>query len=246
MILWTWDLSLFLMYAFTTLNFPLNTVNTSHKFWCFCFVLFSFLLFLGLHLQRMEAPRLGVQLPHWTHSCSNTRFLNHWTRPGIELASSCILVVLVTTESQCELLLCFVSFISRSFKISIVTFSLTHSFFLRGSLISVYFQLSLCNLFLASFHRSQKRFFVWFHSLKTDYYFFGPLKCLFCRMFHVLFRRMLAECSSSKWLIVLFKYSIFSLILVWLFLPLLKTSVLVSPTIVVDCSFLQIFWDLHC
>ena len=81
----------------------------------FCFVLF----FLGSHLQDMEVPRLGVklelQLPTYTtvtatqdpsricnlhHSSRQCWILNRWARPGIEPASSWILVRLVTAKSQ--------------------------------------------------------------------------------------------------------------------------------------------------
>ena len=64
------------------------------------------LFFLGLHLQHMEVPRLGVkselQLPQqhqiraasvtYTTAHSNAGSLTHWMRPGIKPASSQILV----------------------------------------------------------------------------------------------------------------------------------------------------------
>ena len=71
----------------------------------FPFFFFFVFLFLGLHLQNMKVPRLGVVLerqllatamstPDPSHieacaaACSNTWPLTHWSRPGIEPASS--------------------------------------------------------------------------------------------------------------------------------------------------------------
>ena len=78
----------------------------SPRYW-FSPSFFFFVLFLGLHLQHMEVPRLGAEWElqprptpqpqqHLTqtvsaaHSaaCSNARFSTHWVRPGIEPASS--------------------------------------------------------------------------------------------------------------------------------------------------------------
>ena len=76
----------------------------------------------GLHLRHMEVPRLGIkselQLPAYTtatatrdpsHICNltiahgNTRSLTHWKRPGIEHASSWILVRFISAEPWREL-----------------------------------------------------------------------------------------------------------------------------------------------
>ena len=66
---------------------------------------FFFLVFLGPHPQHLEVPRLGVeselQLPT---ACGNIRSSTHWARPGMEPASSRILVRFVSTEPQWELL----------------------------------------------------------------------------------------------------------------------------------------------
>ena len=85
----------------------------------FCFNLF---VFLGPHLGHMELPRLGVeselQLPAYTQpqQCqiratsatyttahSTAGALTHWSRPGIEPASSRILVRFVSAEPRWEL-----------------------------------------------------------------------------------------------------------------------------------------------
>ena len=68
------------------------------------------MVFIGLHLRHMEVPRVGaeleLQLPAYTratvtpdlsHICdttaySNTGSLTHWSRPGIKLLSSWMLV----------------------------------------------------------------------------------------------------------------------------------------------------------
>ena len=81
------------------------------------------IVFLGLHLQHMEVPRLGVeselQLLAYTttiatqdlsyvcdlyHSSRQCQSLTHWARPGIEPMSSWILARFVTTEPWRELL----------------------------------------------------------------------------------------------------------------------------------------------
>ena len=66
---------------------------------------FSF-CFLGLHLWHMEVPRVGVkmelQLPAYTTAHGNTGSLNHWSRLGIKLKFSWILVGFLTTEPQWE------------------------------------------------------------------------------------------------------------------------------------------------
>ena len=95
---------------------------------CLSFFFFFFLslsFFLGPHPQLMKIPRLGS---NWSWSCqpipqmqqcqirgesetyieahSNARSLTHWAEPGVEPASSWILVKFVTTEPQYELLGC--------------------------------------------------------------------------------------------------------------------------------------------
>ena len=65
---------------------------------------------LGLHLLHMEVPRLGVKLElqplAYTTAHRNAGFLTHWARPGIEPASSQILVRFVFSEPWQELLWC--------------------------------------------------------------------------------------------------------------------------------------------
>ena len=84
---------------------------------------YYYFVFLGSCLQHMEVPRLGaeleLQLPAYapatatqdqSHFCNftrahgNTGSLTHWTRPGIKLASSHILVGFIIAEPQWELL----------------------------------------------------------------------------------------------------------------------------------------------
>ena len=69
-------------------------------------VFFNFFVFLGPCLRHMEVPRLRVKSEPWLLACpshssaqselclqpGNTGFFTHWTRPGIEPASSWILV----------------------------------------------------------------------------------------------------------------------------------------------------------
>ena len=92
---------------------------------------FVFFFFLGLHLWHMEVPRLHrnwkCQFPGWirvgshqstlqpqqhqiqamsanyTATHSNSRSLNHWARPGIEPASSWILLGFITAEPRQQL-----------------------------------------------------------------------------------------------------------------------------------------------
>ena len=109
---WTWILmdTSWVCNGWATMGTPV--------FWGF-FCLFVCFYFLGPHLWPMEVPRLGVklelQLPQpqqcgiqmesvtYTTAHSNAESLTHWTRPGIEPASSWILVVFVTSEPQWEL-----------------------------------------------------------------------------------------------------------------------------------------------
>ena len=80
--------------------------------------------FLGLHLWHMEVPRLGIELelqllvyavatamPDASIICDlcysaygSARPLTHWVGPGIEPASSWMLVGFINTESLLELL----------------------------------------------------------------------------------------------------------------------------------------------
>ena len=89
-------------------------------------VLFFFGFFLGPHPQHMEVSKLGVkmelQLPAyayttatWDLSCicelyptaqGNARSPAHWVRPGVEHASSWILVGFIGAAPQWELLNC--------------------------------------------------------------------------------------------------------------------------------------------
>ena len=68
---------------------------------------FFFFVFSGLHPQHIDVPRLGVelepQLPAYTTAQGNTGPLTHWERPGIQPASSWILVGFVTNEPWQEL-----------------------------------------------------------------------------------------------------------------------------------------------
>ena len=85
--------------------------------------LLFYFAFLRLHLQHLEVSRLGVEPELQLQACTtatatqdlsvsgtytiaqgNTGFLRHWARSGIELASSWILVRLVTAETQWECL----------------------------------------------------------------------------------------------------------------------------------------------
>ena len=73
----------------------------------YSFFFFFFTFFLGLHLQHMKVPRLGVKLElqvlayttatatpvqaasaTYAAACGNTRSLTHLVRPGIEPTSS--------------------------------------------------------------------------------------------------------------------------------------------------------------
>ena len=107
----------------------------------FCFVF----VFLGLHLRHMEAPRLGVklelQLPAYSHSSAarsvtyatahgNTRSLTHQLRPGIEPATSWILVSFITAEPRPGLLFyCFALLFHWSSSIKIDTRGFLSFFF---------------------------------------------------------------------------------------------------------------------
>ena len=85
---------------------------------CFLFFCFFWCCFLGPHLQHMKVPRLGVpnrSCSHWptpqhhgtraasstyTIAQGNTGSLTHWVRPGMEPASSWLLVSFVSAEPQ--------------------------------------------------------------------------------------------------------------------------------------------------
>ena len=81
---------------------------------------FFFFVFLEPHAWHMEVPRLKGSCSHWpmpkpqqrqiwvssatyTTAYSNAGSLTHWTRPGIEPASSWMLIRFVSAESQQEL-----------------------------------------------------------------------------------------------------------------------------------------------
>ena len=66
---------------------------------------FFFLFFFSMHLLRMEVlgMELELQLLPYTIAHSNSRFLTNWARPGIEPASSWILVRFITNELWWEL-----------------------------------------------------------------------------------------------------------------------------------------------
>ena len=76
------------------------------SFILFIFYLCIYFVFSGLHLRHMEGPRLGVESElqlHLGHSHSNAGSLTHWMRPGIERASSWMLVWFVSTGPRREL-----------------------------------------------------------------------------------------------------------------------------------------------
>lgn len=70
-------------------------------------VLLSFFFFLVLfgRLMAYEVLGLGIrsELKLQPMSCSNTRFLNHYARPGIELVSQCSRDVADPTAPQQDL-----------------------------------------------------------------------------------------------------------------------------------------------
>ena len=85
--------------------YPNSSLYFHFHLYFFCFGLF---VFLGLHRQHMEVPRLGVQSEQrqiraasatYTTAHGNTGSLTHW-RPGIKPMSSWILVEFITTEPQ--------------------------------------------------------------------------------------------------------------------------------------------------
>ena len=108
----------------TLVTIFLHTKLLQH-YWSYSFLSsssFFFFFFLGQHLKHMEVPRLGVkvelQLPACsTHSNARSELhlqatpqltatpgsLTHWARPGIEPASSWILVSFVSAAPQGEL-----------------------------------------------------------------------------------------------------------------------------------------------
>ena len=95
-----------------------GVVESVRRFFCFYFPF----VFLELHLQHMEVPRLGVQsklqLPAYATATAmpdprsatyatahgNAESLAHRGRPGIESMSSWILVGFITAVPQRELL----------------------------------------------------------------------------------------------------------------------------------------------
>ena len=99
----------------------LGSLHHPNHFSFFLYLFFFF--FLGLHLQHMRVPRLGVEselqlLAYTTATATriqatsstyttphgNTGTLTNWARPWIKSASSWILVRLITAELQWELL----------------------------------------------------------------------------------------------------------------------------------------------
>ena len=95
-----------------------------------CFYLF---IFLGPHLWHMEVPKLGTNRSYscwptpWPQPCqiwamsvtyttahSNNRSPTHWARPGIEHASSRMLVRFISIEPGQELLLYYLFFKTNS------------------------------------------------------------------------------------------------------------------------------------
>ena len=108
------------IFAINLLSVALFTNIFSHSVGCL-FIKFFFFVFLGLHLQHMEVPRLGVQLEtellayttatamldlscicDLCHSFWNARSLTHRARSGIKLASSWILVRFLTCWATME------------------------------------------------------------------------------------------------------------------------------------------------
>ena len=101
------------MYTQNSIYSPLSFFLLSLSFF------FFFSVFLGPHPRHMEVPRLGIKLelqplatampdPSFVcdlhHSLWQYRSLTYWARPGIEPASSGILVIFVSTEPWWELL----------------------------------------------------------------------------------------------------------------------------------------------
>ena len=103
-------------------HYPCITKQKSQRIKPWIFMRKFSLVFLGPHPKHMETPRLGVELelqlpaPAQPQQCqipaASVTYttahrtidpLTHWVRPGIELASSQILVRLITTEPQQEL-----------------------------------------------------------------------------------------------------------------------------------------------
>ena len=92
-----------------TLELPWG-INVTSKYYVkpmHYLLFFFFFVFLGLHLQYMEVPRLGVkselQPPAYTTAHTNTGSLTSWSKPGIEPSFSWILVRLVISEPWWEL-----------------------------------------------------------------------------------------------------------------------------------------------
>ena len=82
--------------------------------------------FLGPHQQYMVVPRLGVKLelklPPYTTAHGKARSLTYWVGPGIQPASSWILVGFVTTEPQwkCQYWPSYVTFPKTAYDIVII------------------------------------------------------------------------------------------------------------------------------
>ena len=101
----------FVLYLLTCLPIYLGPI----AFFMSLLPFFFFLVFLGPYLQHMEVPRPGVELElqmsaYTTATATQdlscickTGSLAHWARPGIEPASSWILVGFVSAAPQWEL-----------------------------------------------------------------------------------------------------------------------------------------------
>ena len=115
--------SFFCQYSVFKVHRYYKYISTSYYF-------LIFLVFLGLHYRHMEVPRLRGQIGavaaclHHSHSRiwamsvtyttthSNTGSLTHLARPGIERASSWMLVRFISIEPRWELLILFYDWIN--------------------------------------------------------------------------------------------------------------------------------------
>ena len=125
--------------------------------------------FLGRHLQHMKIPRLGVELELQLLACltatampdpaasatyitahSNTGYLTHWARPGIEPASSWILVRLISAVPQWgTCLFSFFLFVVRTLHIPFLSQFQEHNTVLLTTVAMLYIRssaLKVCTL----------------------------------------------------------------------------------------------------